>query len=311
MPAIAFTMQSRLVGDIPFGRAYSAVAVSALYLVLARGLWRRTPELRALAEAFLALSVVFLTLAIPLAFGGHVVAAGWALEGAALVWVGFTQHRLLARTVGALLLFGAGIAFGLMSGPVSRDLPVLNSAFLGSAAIAIASGRRRVSVLPLRGSPPARGSGARVDHARVGTAVVGRRDPDRSGGGDHQRHDGAGVVERVRGDRRRPGGDREVEDVAGARLLLPAVPPDPGAARRSARGCSTGSRGRGANGGWAAWPAAMLGSFILLWLLDRRVATRVARAWHAGTTWLLVFLLTWTAAAATSLAVPSRPPGAW
>ena len=31
MPAIAFAMQSRLVADIPFGRAYSAVAVSALY----------------------------------------------------------------------------------------------------------------------------------------------------------------------------------------------------------------------------------------------------------------------------------------
>ena len=140
MPAIAFAMQSRLVGDIPFGRAYSAVVVSAVYLGLARVLWRRAPDLRALAEAFLALSVVFLTLAIPLAFGGHVVAAGWALEGAALVWIGFKQNRLLARTLGALLLLGAGLAFDSIAGPVARDLPVLNSAFLGRAAIAIASG---------------------------------------------------------------------------------------------------------------------------------------------------------------------------
>ena len=102
-----------------------------MYLVLARVLWRRTPDLRALAEAFLALSVVFLTLAIPLAFDGHVVAAGWALEGAALVWVGFKQNRLLARTVGALLLFGAGIAFGYHGGPAAGDLPVLNSALPG------------------------------------------------------------------------------------------------------------------------------------------------------------------------------------
>ena len=32
LPAIAFSMQSALVRDIPFGRAYSSVAVSALYL---------------------------------------------------------------------------------------------------------------------------------------------------------------------------------------------------------------------------------------------------------------------------------------
>ena len=232
MPAIAFTMQSRLVGDIPFGRAYSAVAVSALYLVLARGLWRRTPELRALAEAFLALSVVFLTLAIPLAFSGHVVAAGWALEGAALVWVGFKQNRLLARTVGALLLFGAGIAFGLMSGPVSGDLPVLNSAFLGSAAIAIAGAVAAYQYF--RFADRRRREEAALEWITLGwgllwwgAAILTEVDAATTSATMVPALSSAYAATAVA-----PGGDREVEDVAGARLPLPAVPPDSGAARR-------------------------------------------------------------------------------
>ena len=140
MPAVAFTMQSRLVADIPFGRAYSAVAVSAFYLVLARALWRRTPELRALAEAFLALSVVFLTLAIPLAFDGHVVAArlGARRRGAGLGRVQAEPAAGSDRGRAAAVRAPASRS-GLMAGRLPRDLPVLNSRFLGSAAIAIAS----------------------------------------------------------------------------------------------------------------------------------------------------------------------------
>ena len=48
----------------------------------------------------------------------------------------------------------------------------------------------------------------------------------------------------------------------------------------------------------------MLGSFILLWLLDGVWRREVSRAWHAGTTWLLVFLLAWAGAATMNLAVP-------
>lgn len=57
LPAVTFSMQRVLVRDIPFGRAYSVVALSALYLGLARALWTRH-ELRMLTEAFLALGTV-------------------------------------------------------------------------------------------------------------------------------------------------------------------------------------------------------------------------------------------------------------
>jgi len=138
-PVIAFTMQSVLVRDVPFGRAYSAVVVSAVYMALTRALWDRDRALRALAEAFLALAVVFLILAVPLAFAGHATAAAWALEGTGLVWIGVRQHRLMARLSGAALLVGAGIAFAVMDTSSIGLLPVLNARFLACAAIAAGS----------------------------------------------------------------------------------------------------------------------------------------------------------------------------
>jgi len=94
--------------------AYSALAVSAFYVILA---WvvnrRRGAQQRQLVEAFMALGVAFLTLAIPLALNGRWSAASWALEGAALVWVGCRQNRRLPRAFGALLEFAAGGALAL------------------------------------------------------------------------------------------------------------------------------------------------------------------------------------------------------
>src|SRR5713226_8656811 len=89
-----------------YGAAWSAVAVSAIYLVLASVLYRRHAEtLRMLVEAFLALGVIFATLAIPLAFDGRWTSAAWALEGAAAYWVGVKQGRRLPRAFGLLLQF--------------------------------------------------------------------------------------------------------------------------------------------------------------------------------------------------------------
>jgi len=93
----------------PFALAYSALAMSALYLGIAALLkQRRDDTQRLLVEAFLALGVVFLTIAAPLALGSRWNAGAWALEGAALVWIGCRQDRLPSRIFGALLLFAAG-----------------------------------------------------------------------------------------------------------------------------------------------------------------------------------------------------------
>ena len=140
VPLVAFGLQTRLVHDIEYGAAWSAVAAAAVYLVLATALYRRHAEnLRMLVEAFLALGVIFATLAIPLAFDGRWTSAAWALEGAAAYWVGAKQGRRLPRAFGLLLQFAAGVAFVADAGRSFNDTPILNSFYLGCVFIAVAA----------------------------------------------------------------------------------------------------------------------------------------------------------------------------
>jgi uncharacterized membrane protein len=111
LPLTTFGLQSGLVGKTEFGLALSAVFLAALYITAATILWRFHKEtLRVLIEAFLALGVIFATLAVPLAVNGHWTAGTWALEGGALFWVGIRQRRLTARLAGLLLQAGAAIS---------------------------------------------------------------------------------------------------------------------------------------------------------------------------------------------------------
>ena len=137
VPLVAFGLQSRLAHDIEYGAAWSAVAMAATYLVLASVLYRRHAEtLRMLVEAFLALGVIFATLAIPLAFDGRWTSAAWALEGAAAYWVGAKQGRRLPRIFGLLMQLAAGVAFAVDAQRSYGDTPILNSFYLGCLFIA-------------------------------------------------------------------------------------------------------------------------------------------------------------------------------
>ncbi|HEY0747132.1 MAG TPA: DUF2339 domain-containing protein [Steroidobacteraceae bacterium] len=108
-PIIAFALQSAMLHDRLMALAFSAVAVSAVYLVIAWGLKHlRDGSQELLAEAFIALGVAFLTLAVPLALDARWSAASWAFEGASLVWIGCRQSRVLARIFGALLILASG-----------------------------------------------------------------------------------------------------------------------------------------------------------------------------------------------------------
>jgi len=139
VPIISFALQTSLVMDFEYGLAFSALAMGAFYILLATVLWHRGPQgLRLITEAFLATGVVFGSLAIPLALDGRWTAAAWALEGAAIVWVGVRQSRLLARLFGMLLQLGAGYFFLLDFRTPIDAMPVLNGMFLGGLTIAIA-----------------------------------------------------------------------------------------------------------------------------------------------------------------------------
>jgi uncharacterized membrane protein len=109
-PIAVFGLQSAMLRHDSMALAYSALGMSALYLSLAFVLKRRhASSQELLAESFLALAVAFLTLAIPLALGNRLNSAAWALEGAALVWVGCRQNRRLARGTGSLLIVAASV----------------------------------------------------------------------------------------------------------------------------------------------------------------------------------------------------------
>lgn len=140
VPIVGFALQAGMVHDIEYGMAISAFVLGAFYIMLASLLWRRQMEgMRLLTESFLALGVVFATLAIPLALDGRWTAAAWALEGAALVWIGVRQTRLLARLTGLALQLGAGLFFLVDLYRPYGDLPILNSLFLGAALISFSA----------------------------------------------------------------------------------------------------------------------------------------------------------------------------
>ncbi len=139
LPIVAFGLQVGLVSIFEYGAAVSALALSFLYLVLARVSYARHREdLRDLVEAFLALGVVFATLTIPLALDGRWTSAAWAFEGAAILWVGIRQERLLARVFGLFLQVAAAGAFLTRFGYAPMATPVLNSFFVGALFLSVA-----------------------------------------------------------------------------------------------------------------------------------------------------------------------------
>lgn len=138
VPLLAFGLQYALVKDIEYGLAFSSLALGGFYLVLARALHARQRDtLRLLVECFLALGVVFLTLAIPLALDARWTSAAWALEGAGIVWIGVRQRRLLARLFGMALQLLAGAAFLYGLGRDTSFNPLINSTCLGALLVVL------------------------------------------------------------------------------------------------------------------------------------------------------------------------------
>ena len=305
LPALAFAMQSTLVSNIPFGRAYSAVALAGVYLILA-GVLRRRHDLRMLTEAFMALGVVFLTLAVPFAFDGHGTAAAWALEGAGLVWIGVRQQRVMARSVGAALLVGAGLAFALMATSSVSALPIVNSRFLGS--LAIAAGGLLAARQYMKAGDARREWEAPLERILLAWGLLWwagavQQEVDRFVPRDLQMTSlllalsASGVLFAMIA--------RRLSWPALMHATFAALPlmwfscvvafldePDLGPLPDL---------------GWVAWPAALVVSGLLLRFFEQIWLSPIARAGHIGMAWLLWFLVTWAAAAAVADLVPDTP----
>ena len=138
-PLVCFGLQTPLVKPYEYGIAWSALAMGAFYASLAWLIFKKGSQaMRTLIESFLALGVVFATIAIPLALDGRWTSAAWALEGAAIVWIGIRQQRRGARLSGQVLQLLAGLAFLSALGLPNADLAVINGFYLGCLAVALA-----------------------------------------------------------------------------------------------------------------------------------------------------------------------------
>jgi uncharacterized membrane protein len=322
LPVVAFGLQAGLVREFEFGLAWSAIALGAFYLTLATALWRRHgPGLRLLCEAFLAMGVVFLTLAVPLAVDGRWTAAAWALEGAALVWVGRRQDRPGARISGLLLQLLAGGAFALGWERPAADLPLVNGRALGGLLIALAGlfsawyldrGRatlraweRPLPWLPLlwgllwwygtglheidRFLPP----GEQLNtvlllcaaSAALATLVRHRLD-----------WRGAGLAAALL--------------LPVSTLLLAGMVVSSSWSPEHLPWTGTGTYHPLAGSGWPAWLAVFVVQYLGLYRLEADFpGPGMRRAWHAGSLWLLAWVLTWELARTFHLAAQGQ--GSW
>ena len=140
VPVAAFALEAGLLTDLRYGVAWAALAVAAIYAALHGVLRRRDePGLRLLAQAFLGLAVVFATLAIPFAVDARWTSAWWALEAAAVYWLGCRQSQPLMRAFALVLQVLAAGAFA-WGGVPRGGMPLFaNAAFFGMAMIGLAA----------------------------------------------------------------------------------------------------------------------------------------------------------------------------
>ncbi|HET9034281.1 MAG TPA: DUF2339 domain-containing protein [Dokdonella sp.] len=135
-PLAAFALQGALLEWERTPLAISALALGIIYLLLAASLIRR---LRILGESFAVLALGFSTLSVPLALSARTTGCIFALEGAALVWLGLRQDRRLPRWIGLLLQGLAGGAFVIAFewGRFEFGLPIANGHFAGAILICL------------------------------------------------------------------------------------------------------------------------------------------------------------------------------
>ncbi|MCP4332926.1 MAG: DUF2339 domain-containing protein [Gammaproteobacteria bacterium] len=137
-PVIVSGLLMAMLRDYDYGIAGASAGMGFYYVLLARFAWKHVgEEFRMLAEAMLAIGVVFATLAIPYALDGHWSSAAWALEAAGILWVSIRQNRFYAQCFAMALQVGSGVLFLLRNIDDVGTTAWFNPAFLGGGFIAL------------------------------------------------------------------------------------------------------------------------------------------------------------------------------
>jgi uncharacterized membrane protein len=314
-PIVAFGLQSAMLHHRPFTLAYSALAMSAFYLALAALLHRtRQASHRLLVESFMALGILFLTLAVPLALDGRWSAATWAVEGAALVWIGCRQQRRLPRAFGALLQLAGGLIFLFDIDAPHGAIPILNSAYLGGVMVSAASVFAAAMLVRHQERIEADGGLLPIESAAMlgpilffwgllwwlfsGLTEIQRSVPDR--------YEAAAGLVLMALTALISSELRQRARMVFARLppigLLPAMVIYAGIAALEVHHPF-------ADGGWVAWPLAFATFYLVCKRHEGKPGGIVANSLHAGSAWLLAGLLSWEVAWAINKGVAGG--GSW
>jgi uncharacterized membrane protein len=306
-PLVAFGLQSGMLHDRRFALAYSALAMSAFYLAIAAGLHRnRKASYRLLVEAFMALGVLFLTLAVPLALDGRWSAATWAVEGAALVWVGCRQDRKLPRAFGALLQIAGGVIFSFDIDAPHGNIPILNSTYLGGVMVAAAS---VFSAALLERSRERLGEAERTMAPVLffwgclwwlfsGLTEIQRRVPDRYEAGAGLLFMGLTALVSNELQRRARLSFARIPALG----LLPAMLVYAGIAVLEVHHPF-------ADGGWISWPLTFAAFYFVCRRQESQIGQFLVSVLHVGSAWALVGLLSWELAWGIDQAVSGG--GSW
>jgi len=142
VPIVAFALQTILIKDIEFGIAFSALIAAIVYMGLALMVWKKRDEsLRALSESFLAMAVIFGTIAIPFALDSNLTATAWAIEGAGIIWVSLRHDRKYARYFGVFIQYIGLLSFLIGVGTEEIEMGdqlFLNGFTLGAVMVSLA-----------------------------------------------------------------------------------------------------------------------------------------------------------------------------
>lgn len=138
-PLICLLLQASLLQWQPLPIAASALAMAVIYVFAAWGMRKHT-QMGVLYYGWAVLGGVLATLAVPLALDASLTSSVFALEGAAMVWLGLRQHRrfLPWAGLGMQVLAAAPLLAAYWTVLDSWRPPVFNSAFLGAMLIVAA-----------------------------------------------------------------------------------------------------------------------------------------------------------------------------
>lgn len=138
-PLAGSVLQSRLMENVAYGNAWSALIAAVWYLALWVVLLRRKdPDNEVVERSHLGLAVAFFTLSIPLAFGAQLTSVLWAIEGGAVLWYGVRMRRILPQLTGLLMQIAAGAALFSGWNELSHRVPVANDVVLGGVLLTMA-----------------------------------------------------------------------------------------------------------------------------------------------------------------------------